>query len=656
MIVDHIERTFRTLANVAAIFPTVITMVIPNVNNNASKSNERSSDTRNEDFVDNLRNSIHSSDGSLQLSDDEADHAAVAVTRLNTWLNGGSNEVPLQLGTGSITSTTPVNPFVASNDLPPPFFVPPPPTTTRYHTAAPPLDIPDSSIGVNRLSDRSRIPPSPPESISASNIQSNNIFLNSSVFVDETKKETILGESYQNGNTSTDIPPKPHHQRQRSVSWGEKPESTIPPKAPKLSPKLSPVPARHRRGPSEFSLFSVLTQTDSEGSQPRRVDMDELLRMNPLETEAETLILKVIEAQENNVRARANTGHSAILENIPDGSAHLFMPQIETVSSKSSATGTAKSNHILFDFGERHDSDPSNRPHSSTVDLGPNHAPVVTAHNVSSAPAPAAPIQSKQRPPRPSLTRNATVEHKLANLTETLAGYYNDTVENAFASHDLYQRTKHEEMQNEPTSAGEKLAKNASLIYRGRQKTDGKKSEKGNDLTVPDDHSTTTTKRSQWPKVRAVTLITNPKVDETTHQSSAAAPNHSHHPITSGSLEERKKTDGMFDDVQQHLADAMECGTAVVNGTDDDDEPPPSGVKLHRPSTKPSSWKMKVPILHSKAARDFRTFAGQRRNDLLDYSRFMVLMVLPSMVTAVILFYLAGTCHVCDLSPTRWKP
>ena len=441
------------------------------------------------------------------------------------------------------------------------------------------------------------------------------------------------------------------------MSWGEKQETTIPPKAPKLSPKLSPVPARHRRGPSEFSLFSVLTQTDSEGSSPHRVGMDELLRMNPLETEAETLILKVIEAQENNVRARANTGHSAILENIPDGAAHLFMPQIETVSSKSSATGTAKSNPVLLDFGERHDSDPSNRPHSSTMDLGPTQAPVVTAHGASSAPAPAAPIQSKQRPPRPNLTRNATVEHKLANLTETLAGYYNNAGENTFASHDLYQRSKNEEMQNEPISAGEKLAKNASLIYRGRQKTDGKKTEKVNDAAVPDDHSITTTKRSQWSKVRAVTLVTNPKVGETTHQYSVAVPNHSHHaiPITAGSLEERKKTDGMFDnDAPQHPADAMECGTAVLHGTDGDDDddnnkqPPTSGMKLHpgENGTKQNSWRIKVPILHSKAARDFRTFAGQRRTDLMDYIRFMVLVVLPSMVTAVILFYLAGTCQV----------
>jgi hypothetical protein len=123
-------------------------MVMPNGSNNIVKkteeSTQRSLSTGNESFQDNLRNSVHSSDGSLQVSDDEADNEAVATTRLNTWLNGGSNETPLQLGTGTIVSTTPVNPFIASNDLPSPFSVKPP--SNRYTTTS--LDIPDISIGV----------------------------------------------------------------------------------------------------------------------------------------------------------------------------------------------------------------------------------------------------------------------------------------------------------------------------------------------------------------------------------------------------------------------------------------------------------------------------------------------------------------------------
>ena len=652
---------------------------------------QRPSTTGNENFQDSLRNSIHSSDGSLQISDDEADTSAVATTRLNTWLNGGSNEAPLQLGTGTITSTTPVNPFVsASNDLPSPFIVVKPPSMRL--TPPPALDMPEISMEASKTSSRSRIPPSPPKTIGTSN----NIFQNAvpsppdeltssrnSVFMerpkDDTKKETIHGDTFRfsslngsSGNSpsdrvaATDVPPKPHHQRQRSVSWGEKQESTIPPKAPKLSPKLSPVPSRHHRGPSEFSLFSVLTQTDSEGSphnvrsDSSRVNMDELLRMNPLETEAETLILKVIEAQENNVRQRANTGHSAILENIPDDAAHIFLPQLETASSKSNATGTVKTNRLTFDLDTRQASDLPNRPHgtsgSITADVGGTVAHTVASNMASSSPPIAAsPIQSNQRPPpRPNLTRNATVEHKLANLTEALAGYHNNAGENTFVNNNLHQRTEIEEGHNADVSAGEKLAKNASLIYRGRQKTDGKKTEKITDDKLSEgDHGTT--KLSNWPKVRAVTAVTKPKINETTHQNSAAIPSTSNHtiPMAPGSVEERKKTDVMSDDVEQvHLNDEMECGTAASHFDD-------NRTKLNDSSSsggcdngkKSQSWRVfqKVPIINSKAARDFRLFAGQRRSDLFDYLRFMVVVVFPALTTAVILFYLAGTYHMSSV-------
>lgn len=661
----------------------VVTMVIPNGSNSIIKKTEkrtqRSLSTSNESFQDNLRNSVHSSDGSLQISDDEADNEAVATTRLNTWLNGGSNETPLQLGAGTIVSTTPVNPFIVSNNLPSPFSVKPP--STRYTTTSLQVDVPDISIGFNETSERSRKPPSPPKTIGTSNIKfPNSVPVHpgemttpgSSVFFDSAdprkndknadlaKKETIHGESFKfsnlNGSTPnsivdqalTNMPPKPHHQHHRSVSWGEK-ETAIPTKAPKLSPKLSPVPSRHNRGPSEFSLFSVLTQSDSEGGSPRnvrsdssRVNMDELLRMNPLETEAETLIIKVIEAQEVNARNRANTGHSAILENIPDDSAHIFMPQIETVSSKSSAAGTVKGNRPTFDMDERQGINPSNRPHSATVDLGPPSAPTATSNMASSAPSGAAPIQSNQRPPRPNLARNLTVEHKLANLTEALAGYHNKTGESTFASNKLNQRTEIEEVHNADVSAGEKLAKNASLIYRGRQKTDGKKTENVQGDKISDgDHGAT--KTSNWPKVRAVTYATKPKTTETTNQNAAAIPNTSNHHISmaSGSVEERKKTDLVSEDVEQGYPDVAIDYVTAASHTDE------NRMKLNESVTNgktSKSWRVfhKVPIINSKAARDFRSFAGQRRSDLFDYLRFMVVVVFPALATAVILFYFAG--------------
>jgi hypothetical protein len=503
----------------------------------------------------------------------------------------------------------------------------------------------------------------PPDDIQTS---FNSVFVESTTNVKKSDdnngtRETIQGrESFRFSNINasntdaateritTDIPPKPHHQHHRSVSWGEKQETMIPPKAPKTSPKLSPVPSRHHRAPSEFSLFSVLTQTDSEAS-PNRINVDEILRMNPLETEAETLILKVIEAQENNTRQRANTGHSGILENVPDDAAHIFMPPIETLSSKSSATGTAKN--------ERqggNSSDPSTRPHSNTVEFVSTATNTINSNMASSPTLPAAPIQSNQRPPRPNLTRNATVEHKLANLTEALAGYHNKTVEGTYASNNaLNQRTEIEEAHHADVSAGEKLAKNANLIYRGRQKTEGKKNEKMQEENVPEGDHIATTKPSHWTKIRTVTSVTQSKVnDANTNQTSAAIPSTSNHtiPMVPGSVEERKKMDGMSDDVEQahHSGADMECGTAAGHKNDNQ-------MKLNESTTSSSfggggngkngkNWKIfqKIPIINSRAARDFRSFAGQRRSDLYTYLRFMIVVVIPALTAAMILFHFAG--------------
>lgn len=65
--------------------------------------------------------SVHSSENSLQLSDDED----AATTRLNTWLNGGgSNEFASQLGNGSISAVTPLDPFVKANADKGTFWIP----------------------------------------------------------------------------------------------------------------------------------------------------------------------------------------------------------------------------------------------------------------------------------------------------------------------------------------------------------------------------------------------------------------------------------------------------------------------------------------------------------------------------------------------------
>jgi hypothetical protein len=646
------------------------------------------SHSRNGGSQDSLRDSFHSSDdNSLQVSDDED---AVATTRLNTWLNGGSNEFPLQLGFGTISSVTPVNRFdattISNSNLPSPFSVQPL-ANKPYDITLQQHDNPDSPIIssvkydesnvsqqnttdppmlVNEKSsvsftERSRIPPSPPGTLT-------NAVPNKNVSLQPTVQRPINTSGYGSPgilkpieprtgdvNVSSKVdtteqtiavgaagvgPPKPQHQRQRSVSWGEKPNTTaIPPKAPKLSPKLSPVPSKHFRGPSEFSLFSVLTQSDSEASihDTSKVKLDEILQMNPLETEAETLILRVIEAQENTTRQRANTAQSAILENIPDESVQLFMPQSEDAVSSKSNSATSKSNRGT----EERQSSTTNRPKTNTVDYTTSTQPVLST-SADSRNTITISAQSNQRPPLPTLSRNATVEHKLANLTEALAEFYGvKSGENIINNPTLNLRTDIEELNAGEASAGEKLAKNANLIYRGRQKTEGKTDKLH--LEDTSTHSGNHNKASNWNKVRAVTSMTKSKVDQSPTQTSNVASilpinNNNYIVPASGSIEEHKKTDINSACSEYQPDNAMECGTAAIK---QDNIENANQAKPHRKIRR--SWRFSTtPILRNTALRDFHVFVHQRRADFFNYIRFMVVVVFPALITSIILFYFAG--------------
>ena len=102
---------------------------------------------------------------------------------------------------------------------------------------------------------------------------------------------------------------------QRKVSWGGEGHQSLPaylpprtpPRSPPLTPPLSP--------PSISPKSSNLSLND-------------VIKANPLESEAETLILSVLERQEAVNRARAetgtNVGSSSAFPNVPDAALALF--------------------------------------------------------------------------------------------------------------------------------------------------------------------------------------------------------------------------------------------------------------------------------------------------------------------------------------------
>jgi hypothetical protein len=632
-----------------------------------------------------LSDSLHSSENSLQLSVDEEDDPDAAATRLNTWLNGGgSNEFARQLGNGTISAIAPLDPFVRANaDLPSPFstrrserslqslettlemerrsqwgdpLVPverernalptPPPILPSLREN--PLDMPPSPP-----LDLSRCPPStaPPPMTTVTTTTTGGGILRQgdSRRYEETvaPKETMHSEALKNsGSSNGEGGAKPGYQRQRTISWGEKPKpevavGTNPAPAPKVSPKVSPT--RHVRGPSEFSLFSVLTDSEN-GSQDTRhgemkVQLDDIVRMNPLETEAETLVMKIIEAQEAFNRERA---HSGILGNVPEEAVHVFLPSpiIDTTSTKSEATsksaavGSLQSQRVRMNTVDS--PIPSHAPPSQL--LSSNNSPplLTTSANSNSRTGPPAP---NQRPPRPNLARNVTVEHKLANLTEALAGFHNQTGPMG----EVGLPAPHEDHMVE-ASAGEKLAQNANLIFRGRQKTEGRPT----DVPLEDVSNNSGASggvgklplnrtSSHWSKVRSAAAMIKPPSQPPNADLSAMS-NVNGYPavFATGSVEEHKKTDAVGSD-NQHPDDDVECGTAMHDNKT-------SGRTSHSDDmSRRKSWKLLPQVLNTTAIRDFHVFVSQRRSDFVNYVRFLFLVGVPALGAAFILFYVAGT-------------
>lgn len=420
---------------------------------------------------------------------------------------------------------------------------------------------------------------------------------------------------------------------QRTVSWGEQNLVIEGSDAkPKLSPKLSPVHPGHTNSLSIDSDFSFLTQTDyagsprssfsapknAEGSSARNVRLDDLLNVNPLESEAETLILKAIEKQEAIAnRARTNTvGSAAMLNNVPADSAKVFMPEKKE-----------KEQHGV----DEHDTQSAmNRARLHSVD---SHTSPVAGKVTAAAGRPGtAPLQ---RPPLHSHKRNVTMAETLTSLTEALAAYHEPDLQYAGS-------TSTSSQGNDDTaadaSAGEKLAKNANLIYRGRQKTEVRHDQLSDG--VSSESVDTGTVSPNWSKLR-----NSIKTSNLSDQNAAAAMPLSDQGCPGLQVTAPtgiyKKTDGanegtinIQEDLENgYLSHADERNTGGDSGV---------GAVSGNPMAKGPTYGYRIIEAPKRFARDFQIFMGQRRRAFFIYIRFLLVVIIPASAAAVILFYVKG--------------
>lgn len=384
-----------------------------------------------------------------------------------------------------------------------------------------------------------------------------------------------------------------------------------PPPAPKpsLSPNISPM----FEGRSYYSDDSFIGSADANPIPPHLaqpnlgspmgyskkryiVKLDDVLKVNPLESEAETLIMMAIEKQDATIhnvnnRSRANTGNSSLLEHIPAASIGVFSSQTSPKPGEQNADTADDESHSTA---------------AQRVRLG----------SVDSRAKSRAKKQLKNLP-KPQIKRNQTMEQTLASLTVAMAGFQDLQRDENLPYHGV-DATVH--------SAAEAFAQNANIVFRGKMKSMrdvGQGDVVSSEMPIEGCGNANGATKN-WGKLRSA--IKEPALSEI-----RGAP---------GSVDDHKKTDAGDDrDVTSNDAD-VEVGV-FPNGVDD---PCASGIghgvrkgpgrKNHLRSS------MAMP---NGTVQDFQLFVGQRRGSFLGYVRFLLLVFIPATGAAFILFYISGT-------------
>lgn len=231
-----------------------------------------------------------------------------------------------------------------------------------------------------------------------------------------------------NHDTNKSHRPRDHHHHNRNVSWGDEwgllsgVEKNQ--RARTEDNSLDSYPSHTHRPTKSFDTFSL------QSPHPRMVVLDDVLKCNPLETEAEALIMRVLEEQDNANRDRANTESSGILANVPEDT-NVFSKAESSFDSMDGSTEDSEAQPFLEDKGSEEEK--TRRKH------GP------------------------KRHPRRSHRRENTMESHLMDLTEVLTELHG--VSSALPDQEYTKGTV-------DSSSGMALAENANRIFRQNVKAD----------------------------------------------------------------------------------------------------------------------------------------------------------------------------------------
>lgn len=430
---------------------------------------------------------------------------------------------------------------------------------------------------------------------------------------------TKAGEDWQHQASAESL-------HQRKVSWEDahlgsgiptflQPSGALKPNL--TPPRLPPLGNARRTYSEDFSTglgspyvspkLSFLTQPQLGSSKsthsnadrsPVVVNLNDVLNVNPLESEAETLILQAIELQEESsyqeIRAGSSTRSSNLFGNIPADSVDLFKkPSAET------EVGDQGSNAAM-----------NHRRPGSVADGSVKADP--------------------QKLPQQRLRkRTVTMEQTLASLSRAIAIFHQaDGPEDDSANRN---RGVNEVVQ----SAGEVFARNANLVLRFRPKpkisareelasTALRKTIVGSsgemDYLVQNDSSRSAKAAKWWSPWRSA--VASKKVGERHEKTAKLA--------TVNSPTNRDDIECGSPETKGSGSDASRCGVEVMSNKKGSRKTRSKGDALN------------------KDFKDLQIFMGQLRETVKGYLRGLLMVTCPAMAIAFILYYCVGE-PICAL-------
>ena len=387
--------------------------------------------------------------------------------------------------------------------------------------------------------------------------------------------------------------------------------------------------------PSNLSGAGSTTNTRSPTRPVLRVN--DIIKVNPLESEAETLIMKAIERQDaihqmQQTRSRANTATGSLLSNcIPPESIGIFTAADGGVAKKTTFEEGNNSVISPSSFDQRGGRLPPRAPPPPPTELS-----------------------------KPTFARNQTTQETLAGLTQAMENFQDHSV--ATTTKTTHARHDSVESQHHVQSAAEAFAQNANILFNKKPSAPVSPPRRpltniattlppSSGLTMPslNLHASAGSANAGGTGGTGDVAKISPhwiKLKNAVQTSTVAELNGIDLTIDQKNTEELLQDVEIGEDIpfDESLRKNEPPPPPPDQGDGDrrDDPTASASMRLNHLRTTTTKTNPVLQALSNSAVQDLQLFINQRRRSIVLYTRLLVLLVIPAMTASCLLFYFFG--------------